>query len=219
MSQPSGGGSGQSAKLDAVALADAMRGQLAAQTRLDAAFGPLGSWITVPPVVVTAPGREPAEARTSWHPGACAGVHVVAGRCLAGPDDALVATRTLNALRLHLGDRLRIALDGPPDPGGAAAVRDEVTIVGAYDVTSAQPQVWGSRPPAQYRNPPVGPAELDEILLGRERIARAARAGARRARPPSGCCVRASPPRPPWTPQVRRPPPPSRTSRSRSPRR
>ena len=167
----------QSAKLDAVALADAMKGQLAAQTRLDAAFGPLGSWITVPPVVVTAAGREPAEARTSWHPGACAGVHVVAGRCLAGPDDALVATRTLNALRLHLGDRLRIALDGPPDPGGAAAARDEVTIVGAYDVTSAQPQVWGSRPPAQYQSPPVGPAELDEILLDRGRIARAARAG------------------------------------------
>jgi putative ABC transport system permease protein len=172
------GVSGQSAKLDAVALADAMRGQLAAQTRLDADFGPIGSWITVPPVVVTAAGREPAEARTSWHPGACAGVHVVAGRCLAGPDDALVATRTLNTLRLHLGDRLRIALDGPPDPGdAAAAARDEVTIVGAYDVTSAQPQVWGSRPPAQYRDPPVGPAELDEILLDRGRIARAARAG------------------------------------------
>ena len=130
----------------------------------------------MPPVVVTAAGREPAEARTSWHPGACAGVHVVAERCLAG--DALVATRTLTTLRLHLGDRLRVALDGPPEPGdAAAAARDEVTVVGAYDVTSAQPQVWGSRPPAQYRDPPVGPAELDEILLDRGRIARAARAG------------------------------------------
>src|SRR5437660_1479816 len=94
-----------------------------------------------------------------WRAGATAAVLVVAtGHCLAGPDDALVATRTLNALRLHLGDRLRIVLDGPPDPGDAGAARDEVTIVGAYDVASAQPEVWGSRPPAQYRDPPVGPA-------------------------------------------------------------
>ena len=49
--------------------------------------------------------------------------------------------------------------------------------MGTYDVTSARPEVWGSRPPAQYRDPPVGPAELDEILLDRTRILRAAKAG------------------------------------------
>src|SRR3954469_18956629 len=44
----------QPTELDVTALADLIRRQLASQTRLDADFGTVGSWITVPPVVLTA---------------------------------------------------------------------------------------------------------------------------------------------------------------------
>src|SRR4051794_33830353 len=165
----------QPTELDAIALTDLIDHQLASQTRLDAAFGPVGTWITVPPVVVTAAGQDPGTARTSWHPGACAGVHVVSGRCIAGPDDALVSTGTLVALHLRVGNRLGVALEGPPDPAAAPDPgRDEVTVVGAYDIASADPQVWGSRLPSRYKEPPKGAVEFDEILLDRARIARSA---------------------------------------------
>jgi hypothetical protein len=147
--------------------------ELASTPALDPSFGPVSSWITVPPSLVTRADGPLGPARTSWHPGACSGVRLVAGRCIRADDEALVSSRLLSDYRMRLGERLTVAITGPPAAVGRPAGRDPrvVVVVGTYDIDSADPQVWGSRRPARLREGPLGNIiEIDEILLSRAKV-------------------------------------------------
>jgi putative ABC transport system permease protein len=166
--------------IDIGRLNDEITQRLSSLTALDPWYGPAGGWITVPPAAVhTLDGRTLGEARTSWHPGACAGMQLVTGRCPAADDEVLVSDRLLDQNGLRIGSTLLVDLTPPPQGPASAPTRADaraVTVVGTYRLGSADPQVWGPTRPAEYtekRDKLADKLFLDEILLQRNWIRKA----------------------------------------------
>ncbi len=101
-------------------------------------------------------------AEIGWHEGQCEAVTIADGRCPAAAGEAMVSTRTAAEGGLTLGDRIRMGASADP-------AADTVSIVGTYDVFSADPQVWGLGSPDQARpgSAEGEPDRLDEILVDR----------------------------------------------------
>ena len=172
---------GRLRKVDTGRLNDEITQQLSAMTALDPWYGSTGSWITVPPVAVhTLDGRVLGEARTSWHPGACAGLRLVTGRCPTADDEVLVSQRMVDQNSLRIGSILLVDLTPPPAdsaPTASAADPRAVRVAGTYELGSADPQIWGPSKPSEYfekRDRLSDKLFLDEILLQRNWIRKAA---------------------------------------------
>jgi hypothetical protein len=157
---------------DVVRLADSVTQAVAGRPGLDRWFGAATAWITVPPVLVSwQGGPDQGSARVSWHPGPCAGVRLVTGRCLAGEGEVIISDRMLAQTHLRLGATLRLGLTPPlPRPSGTPDP-DVVTIVGTYALGSASREVWGPVRPAEFAEDLYsGSVQYDEILLDRTRM-------------------------------------------------
>jgi len=171
---------GRLRKVDSGRLNDEITQQLTALTALEPWYGATGGWITVPPVPVhTLDGRSLGEARTSWHPGACAGLRLVTGRCPTADDEVLVSQRMLDQNGLRIGSVLLVDLTPPPvAPAPAATSADPraVKVAGTYQLGSADPTTWGPSKPSEYtekRDKISDKVFQDEILLQRNWIRRA----------------------------------------------
>lgn len=104
--------------------------------------------------------RRLGDAQIAWVRGQCDGITVVRGRCPEGRHEAMISGRTAEGSDVPLGTQLRLGISSDP-------VNDTVTVVGLYDVSSADPAVWGLDDPAQYAPARTEgpPGRLDEIVV------------------------------------------------------
>ena len=105
-------------------------------------------------------GRQLGDAQVAWHRGQCGGVTMVEGRCPDGPHELMVSERTAKDSGLPIGSVVRLGISSEP-------VADTVTVVGVYDVATADPAVWGLDDPAQFAPARVEgpPGRLDEFVV------------------------------------------------------
>ncbi|HEU4676218.1 MAG TPA: FtsX-like permease family protein [Motilibacteraceae bacterium] len=133
----------------------------------DGWYRPASVRVQVPDARITGPGGYLAVATIGWHRDQCAAVTVVQGRCPDGPHEVMVTSRMAEDGHLRVGDRLGLGL-GAPDPAGNTA-----TIVGTYDVGTADLEVWGPQSPAQAApagGAGDGPDHADEVVVDRASV-------------------------------------------------
>ncbi|MFN8147850.1 MAG: FtsX-like permease family protein [Candidatus Nanopelagicales bacterium] len=108
----------------------------------------------------TTDGRRLGDAQVAWVRGQCGGITVVRGKCPDGPHELMVSERTAKDSELPIGSTVRLGIS-------SEAVNDTVEVVGIYDVSSADPAVWGLDDPAQYQPARTEgpPGRLDEFVV------------------------------------------------------
>lgn len=128
----------------------------------DGWYRPASLRVQVPDARVTGPGGYLAVATIGWHRDQCAAVRLVQGRCPDGPHEVMVSSRMASEGHLRVGDRLGLGL-GAPEPAG-----NEATVVGTYDVGTADLETWGPQSPAQAApagGAGDGPDHVDEVVV------------------------------------------------------
>jgi predicted lysophospholipase L1 biosynthesis ABC-type transport system permease subunit len=132
----------------------------AADPELDPWYSPGTASLTVEGGLPTVDGRSLGEAQVGWHRGQCTGVVIVSGSCPDAAREAMVSERTAAAAGFRIGDVLRLNIGTDPDA-------DQVTLVGTYDATTADPAAWGVGNPDQFRAAPIEGARdtFDEVVV------------------------------------------------------
>ncbi|MGN6332517.1 MAG: FtsX-like permease family protein [Motilibacteraceae bacterium] len=128
----------------------------------DGWYRPASLVVDVPDVAVSGPGGYLSKASVGWHRDQCRAVEVVQGRCPDGGHEAMISSRMAADGHLTVGDRLGLGL------GSADAAGNTATVVGTYDVSSADPSIWGAQSPAQAApagGNGMGPDHADEVVV------------------------------------------------------
>ncbi len=137
----------------------------AADPTLDPWYGPATSALTVANGSPRIGQRVLGVATVSWYEGQCGGVTITDGRCPGAAGEAMISSRLSADLDIPPGTELRLGITSDSEV-------DRVVVVGTYDVTTADPAVWGLATPSQFAPAPVeGPPDrLDEILVGEQTL-------------------------------------------------
>ena len=138
---------------------------VAADPRLDDAYGPAQLSVTRAAVVVTLSAKSrPGTAPVAWREGQCAGVPILEGGCPDGPQQVMISERTAQDGGLAVGDTVIALLTSDP-------AANTLTVVGIYDQSRPDPVVYAIGTPATAAPPGGlgdGPADLDELLIDQE---------------------------------------------------
>ncbi len=132
----------------------------AANPALDPWFRPGTMSLVLHDGTPSSDGRRLGDAQVAWLQGQCGGITVVRGSCPDGPHELMVSERTAKDSELPIGSTVRLGISSEPKD-------DTVRVVGIYDVSSADPAVWGLDDPAQYAPARTEgpPGRLDEFVV------------------------------------------------------